>query len=145
MIKPSITIDLLEYLQDDLLVYNHYDVQAVSQGRGAQIKSLDPNEQYVYVEFTTNEKGKEIALVWDIKRWKASEELNLRRKAASDRARQQYYLDDANIAIVSKALARVTGITHAELLRPLAVEIIKNRKFDSLPCLNLSDLRVKVE
>lgn len=140
MIKPSITIDLQDYLQNDLFVYGHYTSQVITQARAKQILELDPQELLVHVEFLDDR-----AILWDKKRWRESEELNTRRKVASDRARQQYYLDDTNIAIVSKALARVTGITHAELLRPLAVEIIKNKKFDSLPCLNLSELKVRVE
>lgn len=145
MSNKSITLDFLEYLKDDLQVYQHYDTTTVSAIKGKQIADLDINEDYVHVEFLENVEGKEVAIVWDKKRWKESYELTERQRIVSDKRRQQYYLDDENIAIVSKALARVTGITHAELLKPLAVEIIKNRKFDSLPCLNLSDLRVKVE
>ena len=140
MTKPTITIDLIEYLKDDLMVYGHYDTKVISLPRAKQIYELDKQEQYVHIEFLDNK-----AIVWDKRRWKESEELNTRRKVASDKARAQYYLDDENIAIVSKALAKVTGIKDAELLKPLAVTIIKERKFDSLPCLNLADLKVKIE
>lgn len=144
-VKPKITIDLVEYLRDDLMVYTHYDTQTVSISRAAQIYELDKEEQYVHVEFTTNGKQDEIGVIWDIKRWKDSEELNTRRKVASDKARQQYYLDDDNIGKVCKALAKTTGIKDSELLRPLAVIIIKEKKFDSLPFLNLSELKVRIE
>lgn len=142
MNKPSITIDLVDYLQNDLMVYGHYDTKFVSMPRGALIQALDPTEQYVHVEFL--DKG---CVLWDIKRWKESEERSSRQKVASDKRRQQYFLDDDNINIVSKALAKVTGIDpkNAILLRPLAVTIIKEQKFDSLPFLNLSDLKVKIE
>lgn len=142
MTKPSITIDLVDYLTNDLFVYGHYTSQVITQKRAKQILELDPTEQYVHVEFLDDK-----AILWDKKRWIQSEELNNRRKAASDRARAQYYLDDENIEIVSRALAKVTGINakNAELLRPLAIVIIKEKKFDSLPCLNLSELKVRVE
>lgn len=142
MTKPSITIDLVDYLTNDLFVYGHYTSQVITQHRAKQIQQLDPTEQYVHVEFLDDK-----AILWDLKRWKQSEELSNRRKAASERIRQQYYLDDTNIEIVSVALAKVTGIDirNAELLRPLAIVIIKGKKFDSLPCLNLSDLKVRME
>lgn len=143
--RKTITLDFQEYLQDDLQVYGHYDTQVVSTSRAAQIYNLDKEEHYVHVEFTKNKDGDEIGVIWDIKRWKASEELNARIKVASDKARQQYFLDDDNIKVVSQALARTTGIRDANLLRPLAVEIIKKQKFDALPCLNLKDLKVKIE
>ncbi len=145
MTKQTITIDLVEYLRDDLQVFQHYDTTAVSVEKGKLIASLDKEEQYVYVEFTTNKDDKEIAIVWDKRRWKESSELTERQKAASERHRQQFFLDDDNIKIVSAALAKVTGIKHAELLRPLAVEIIKKQKFDSLPCLNLCELKVRID
>lgn len=137
--SKQITIPFIEYLQDDIKVYNNYDTRVVSTARGILISELDFNEDYVHVEFE-----EDCAIVWDKKFWRDSETRNGRIREASDKRRKQYYLDEDNIRIVSKALSKKLGITNSEVLKPLATTIIKEGKFDTLPFLNLSELKVKV-